>query len=301
MTVWDSLIRGAAHTLDGEASAQHNQYCENEKDDHEGGRAVEAYKEKEEDKDNKKLEPEEKDEEMQKENDRSSVEEEEEQQAEKRDENHDKDEEEEEGDDEKDDKSPLSMAEQDADEETLAEENILAGNRGTKHSCALKENTSAEDAPRKKVKKRDDAINKEVPTTAPLPMFAEGGTPQPKREFRKRPSEDPSAFETPVKAKVRKESRAFKCMADAETEAHGSKPDCSLATATGHGSKPATSSTVTSTTFTRDAPAKRNQKKEQEAEEEDKELQAELLCAQAHLQKCLKKSRLHGSSGRERD
>ena len=57
MTVWDSLIRGAAHTLDGEASAQHNQYCENEKDDHEGGRAVEAYKEKEEDKDNKKLEP----------------------------------------------------------------------------------------------------------------------------------------------------------------------------------------------------------------------------------------------------
>ena len=183
--------------------------------------------------------------------------------------------------------SPLSMAEQDADEESLAEENILAGSRGAKRTCALKENTCAEDAPRKKVKKRDDAINKEVPTTAPLPMFAEGGTPQPKRELRKRPSEDPSAFETPVKARVRKQSRAFKCMADAETEAHGSKPDCSLATATGHGSKPATSSTVTSTTFTRDAPAKRNQKKEQEAEEEDEELQAELLCAQAHLQKCL--------------
>ena len=59
MTVWDSLIRGAAHTLDGEASAQHNseEDPENEKDGHEGGRAVEAYKEKEEDKDNKKLEP----------------------------------------------------------------------------------------------------------------------------------------------------------------------------------------------------------------------------------------------------
>ena len=190
---------------------------------------------------------------MKKENDRSGVEEEEEHEAEKRDENDDKEEEEKE-DNEED------------DEDAKAHYHV---------------------EPRKKRKKGCDAINKEVPTTAPLPMFAEGGTPQPKREFRKRPSEDPSAFETPVKAKVRKQSRAFKCMADAETEAHGSKPDCSLATATGHGSKPATSSTVTSTTFTRDAPAKRNQKKEQEAEEEDDELQAELLCAQAHLQKCL--------------
>ena len=40
-------------------------------------------------------------------------------------------------------------------------------------------------------------INKEVPTTAPLPMPAEGGTPQPNREFRKRPAEDPYAFEPP--------------------------------------------------------------------------------------------------------
>ena len=57
MTVWDSLIRGAAHTLDGEASAQHNseQDRENEKDGHEGGRAVEAYEEKDDYGDDKKV------------------------------------------------------------------------------------------------------------------------------------------------------------------------------------------------------------------------------------------------------
>ena len=41
-------------------------------------------------------------------------------------------------------------------------------------------------------------INKEVPTTAPLPMSAEGGTPQTNIEFRKRPSDDPYAFEHPL-------------------------------------------------------------------------------------------------------
>ena len=53
MTIWDSLLRGASHTLDGEASAQHNseQDRENEKDSHEGGREVEVYEEKEEDED----------------------------------------------------------------------------------------------------------------------------------------------------------------------------------------------------------------------------------------------------------
>ena len=53
MTIWDSLLCGASHTLDGEASAQHNseQDRENEKDGHEGGREVETYEEKEEDED----------------------------------------------------------------------------------------------------------------------------------------------------------------------------------------------------------------------------------------------------------
>ena len=83
-----------------------------------------------------------------------------------------------------------------------AEENIVAGNRGAKRTCALKENTSAEDAPRKKVKKRDDSINKEVPTTAPLPMSANGCTPHANREFREQPREEPYVFETPVKARA---------------------------------------------------------------------------------------------------
>ena len=53
MTVCESLMCGAGHTLDGEASAQHNseQDRENEKDSHEGGREVEVYEEKEEDED----------------------------------------------------------------------------------------------------------------------------------------------------------------------------------------------------------------------------------------------------------
>ena len=48
MTVSESLMCGAGHTLDREASAQYNskQDHENEKDGLEGGRAVEAYEEK---------------------------------------------------------------------------------------------------------------------------------------------------------------------------------------------------------------------------------------------------------------
>ena len=43
-------------------------------------------------------------------------------------------------------------------------------------------------------------INKEVPTTAPLPMSANGGTPKANREFQEQPREEPYAFETRVKA-----------------------------------------------------------------------------------------------------
>ena len=48
---------GAGHTLDREASAQYNskQDRENEKDGHEGGRAVEAYEEKDDYGDDKKV------------------------------------------------------------------------------------------------------------------------------------------------------------------------------------------------------------------------------------------------------
>ena len=57
MTVSESLMCGAGHTLDGEASAQHNseQDRENAKDGHEGGRAVEAYEEKDDYGDDKKV------------------------------------------------------------------------------------------------------------------------------------------------------------------------------------------------------------------------------------------------------
>ena len=43
-------------------------------------------------------------------------------------------------------------------------------------------------------------INKEVPTTARLPMSANGGTPKANREFQEQPREEPYAFETRVKA-----------------------------------------------------------------------------------------------------
>ena len=57
MTVWQSLMCGAGHTLDGGASAQYNskQDRENEKDGLEGGRAVEAYEEKDDYGDDKKV------------------------------------------------------------------------------------------------------------------------------------------------------------------------------------------------------------------------------------------------------
>ena len=100
---------------------------------------------------------------MKKENDCSGVEEEEEHEAEKRDEKDDKEEEEKE-DNEED------------DEDAKAHYHV---------------------EPRKKRKKGCDVINKEVPTTAPLSMSGEGGTPQANREFRKRPREDPYAFQPP--------------------------------------------------------------------------------------------------------
>ena len=109
--------------------------------------------------------------EMKKENDRSGVEEEEEHEAEKRDENDDKEEEEKE-DNEED------------DEDAKAHYHV---------------------EPRKKRKKGCDAINKEVPTTAPLPMSANGGTPKANREFREQPREEPYAFETSVNARVKAE------------------------------------------------------------------------------------------------
>ena len=57
MTVSESLMCGAGHTLDREASAQYNskQDHENEKDGLEGGRAVEAYEEKDDYGDDKKV------------------------------------------------------------------------------------------------------------------------------------------------------------------------------------------------------------------------------------------------------
>ena len=48
-------------------------------------------------------------------------------------------------------------------------------------------------------------INKEVPTTAPLPMSANGGTPHANREFREQPREEPYAFESPVNARAKAE------------------------------------------------------------------------------------------------
>ena len=48
-------------------------------------------------------------------------------------------------------------------------------------------------------------INKEVPTTAPLPMSANGGTPHANREFREQPREEPYAFETAVNARAKAE------------------------------------------------------------------------------------------------
>ena len=99
--------------------------------------------------------------------------------------------------------SPLPMAEQHAYEESLAQQNILAGNQGAKHTRTLKK--SDEDAPRKNGNKGCDAINKEVPTTAPLPMSANGGTPHANREFREQPREEPYAFESPVNARAKAE------------------------------------------------------------------------------------------------
>ena len=108
---------------------------------------------------------------MKKENDCSGVEEEEEHEAEKRDEKDDKEEEEKE-DNEED------------DEDAKAHYHV---------------------EPRKKLKKGCDAINKEVPTTAPLPMSANGGTPHANREFREQPREEPYAFETAVNARAKAE------------------------------------------------------------------------------------------------
>ena len=63
------------------------------------------------------------------------------------------------------------------DEESLAEQRILACKRGTKRTHALNTNTCAEESPPKKVNTIDDAMHKEMPAIATLAMSAEGGTP----------------------------------------------------------------------------------------------------------------------------
>ena len=118
----------------------------------------------------------------------------------------------------------------------------------------LSTHPSAEDAPPKKVPKRGATIKEEVHTTAS-------------------PGEDRYPVAASTQATARMQARPWKLEADR-----------SAATATGHGSQPATGPTVTLTTPARGAAAKRVEK---ENEEEEEKRQLELRRARDQLKKCL--------------